>query len=141
MTMPRSLLQLHVLTEVCNLCCSCNSSCSPSSRMTSSGSSLCHETSGSWSSSGEESMVLRSGFCYEAPPEPSLDSPRFSASLRCPPASPAGGSNLWLLQQPSFILRSTDGRILQRQGADLLSSTQLETLYISVSILKLIFVH
>ena len=62
------------------------------------GSSLRHKTSRSWSSSSEESEVLRSGFCYEAPPGPSSDSSRFSAPLRRPPASPSRASNLWLLQ-------------------------------------------
>ena len=52
------------------------------------------------SSSGEESYLLTcqegsvlSGSSYAAPPEPLQVSSRFSASLRCPPTSPSGGSN------------------------------------------------
>ena len=73
------------------------------------------------------------GSCYEAPPESSLDDSSISASLRCPPASPSRGSNLWLLQRPSSTFGLQSEEKPQQQHAQQIGLTWLETLTISFS--------
>ena len=94
--------------------------------------------SGSCSSSREESGIQGYGSRYEALPESSPDCSRFSASLRRPPSSPSGGSHLWLLPRPLFVLYSTKlSRILQRQSAEMFGSR----LWFPFPRYKLIFIH
>ena len=61
----------------------------------------------------EESEVF-SGSSYAAPPESSLDSLRFSASLCCPPSSPSGGNNRQLddnLRNLLFSISTLEARL------------------------------
>ena len=114
--------------------------CTSSLRSASSGAGHSSQTSGFWSSSSEESEVF-SGSSYEASPESSQDSLRFAAFLRHSPASPSGGSNLWLLRRPSSTSCLQSDEKPQRQRAQLISSTWLETRSISFSSIKLLFIH
>ena len=79
----------------CLLHCSCRSSYSPFLRVSSVSSSSCPCSSGSCTSSEEESFFLSSspGSSHSAPLESLPDGLRFFASLRRPLASPSGGNS------------------------------------------------